>query len=152
MAKTLLTNEQGRDANLRYNPKNVSELPALVKNVDLPDYLKTVGVNTDKVIIGEINYYKNLDSFINQENLPLIKDFLKYKIIASNASSLDQKLDEIQFNFYSKTLQGQQEQRPMDKRGLSFVNGIVGEAFGKLYVEKYFLQKRKQRWLYWLIT
>ncbi|MEH7889661.1 M13 family metallopeptidase [Elizabethkingia meningoseptica] len=143
MAKTLLTNEQGRDANLRYNPKNVSELPALVKNVDLPDYLKTVGVNTDKVIIGEINYYKNLDSFINQENLPLIKDFLKYKIIASNASSLDQKLDEIQFNFYSKTLQGQQEQRPMDKRGLSFVNGIVGEAFGKLYVEKYFPAEAK---------
>ncbi|WP_407480762.1 M13 family metallopeptidase [Elizabethkingia meningoseptica] len=143
MAKTLLTNEQGRDANLRYNPKNVSELPALVKNVDLPDYLKTVGVSTDKVIIGEINYYKNLDSFINQENLPLIKDFLKYKIIASNASSLDQKLDEIQFNFYSKTLQGQQEQRPMDKRGLSFVNGIVGEAFGKLYVEKYFPAEAK---------
>ena len=40
MAKTLLTNEQARDANLRYNPKTVAELPALVKNVDLPDYLK----------------------------------------------------------------------------------------------------------------
>ncbi|MCT3805966.1 endothelin-converting protein [Elizabethkingia anophelis] len=143
MAKTLLTNEQARDANLRYNPKTVAELPALVKNVDLPDYLKTVGVNTDKVIIGEINYYKNLDSFINQENLPLIKDYLKYRIIASNASNLDQKLDDIQFNFYSKRMQGQQEQRSMDKRGLSFVNGIVGEAFGKLYVEKYFPAEAK---------
>lgn len=143
MTKTLLTNEQARDANLRYNPKTVAELPALVKNVDLPDYLKTVGVNTDKVIIGEINYYKNLDSFINQENLPLIKDYLKYRIIASNASNLDQKLDDIQFNFYSKRMQGQQEQRSMDKRGLSFVNGIVGEAFGKLYVEKYFPAEAK---------
>jgi len=143
MAKTLLTNEQARDANLRYNPKTVAELPALVKNVDLPGYLKTVGVNTDKVIIGEINYYKNLDSFINQENLPLIKDYLKYRIIASNASNLDQKLDDIQFNFYSKRMQGQQEQRSMDKRGLSFVNGIVGEAFGKLYVEKYFPAEAK---------
>ncbi|KUG11648.1 endothelin-converting protein [Elizabethkingia sp. HvH-WGS333] len=143
MAKTLLTNEQARDANLRYNPKTVAELPALVKNVDLPDYLKTVGVNTGKVIIGEINYYKNLDSFINQENLPLIKDYLKYRIIASNASNLDQKLDDIQFNFYSKRMQGQQEQRSMDKRGLSFVNGIVGEAFGKLYVEKYFPAEAK---------
>lgn len=143
MAKTLLTNEQARDANLRYNPKTVAELPALVKNVDLPDYLKTVGVNTDKVIIGEINYYKNLDSFINQENLPLIKDYLKYRIIASNASNLDQKLDDIQFNFYSKRMHSQQEQRSMDKRGLSFVNGIVGEAFGKLYVEKYFPAEAK---------
>ena len=88
------------------------------------------------------------DSFINQENLPLIKDYLKYRIIASNASNLDQKLDDIQFNFYSKRMQGQQEQRSMDKRGLSFVNGIVGEAFGKLYVEKYFLQRQKRKWLY----
>ena len=40
MAKTLLTNEQARDANLRYNPKTVAELPALVKMLDLPDYLK----------------------------------------------------------------------------------------------------------------
>lgn len=40
-------------------------------------------------------------------------------------------------------MQGQQEQRSMDKRGLSFVNGIVGEAFGKLYVEKYFCRARK---------
>lgn len=40
-------------------------------------------------------------------------------------------------------MQGQQEQRSMDKRGLSFVNGIVGEAFGKLYVEKYFPAEAK---------
>ena len=52
-------------------------------------------------------------------------------------------MDDIQFNFYSKRMQGQQEQRSMDKRGLSFVNGIVGEAFGKLYVEKYFPAEAK---------
>jgi len=145
LANYLLTLEQNRDANLRYNPKNVSELPALVKNINLPKYLTDAGVNTDKVIVGELKYYQNMDSFLTQKNLPLLKDYLKYHLINGNASNLDENLEQIRFDFYSKYLQGQKEQRPMDKRGLSLVNGVLGEAFGKLYVEKYFTPEAKQQ-------
>ena len=138
LANYLLTLEQNRDANLRYNPKNVSELSGLVKNVNLAKYLKDAGVNTDRVIVGELKYYQNMDSFLTQKNLPLLKDYLKYHLINGNASNLDEGLEQIRFDFYSKYLQGQKEQRPMNKRGLSLVNGVLGEAFGKLYVEKYF--------------
>ena len=79
LAKTVLTVEQGRDANLRYNPKTVAELSTLVKHVDLPNYLKSCGVATDKVIVTEINYYKNMDQWMNERNLPLIKDYLKFQ-------------------------------------------------------------------------
>ncbi len=130
MANYLLTLEQNRDANLRYNPKNVSELSGIVKNVDLAKYLKDVGVNTDRVIIGEMKYYQNMDQFITQKNLPLLKDYLKYHIINGNASNLDDNLEQIRFDFYAKYLQGQKEQRPMNKRGLTLVNGVLGEAFG----------------------
>lgn len=143
LANYLLTLEQNRDANLRYNPKNVSELPALVKNINLPKYLKEAGVNTDRVIVGELKYYQNMDSFLTQKNLPLLKDYLKYHLINGNASNLDENLEQIRFDFYSKYLQGQKEQRPMNKRGLSLVNGVLGEAFGKLYVEKYFTPEAK---------
>ncbi|WP_027379002.1 M13 family metallopeptidase [Chryseobacterium daeguense] len=143
LANYLLTLEQNRDANLRYNPKNVSELSGLVKNINLADYLKGAGVNTDKVIVGELKYYQNMDSFITQKNLPLLKDYLKYHLINGNASNLDENLEQIRFDFYSKYLQGQKEQRPMDKRGLSLVNSVLGEAFGKLYVEKYFTPESK---------
>ncbi len=139
----LLTLEQNRDANLRYNPKNVSELGSLVKNVNLAKYLKDAGVDTNRVIIGELKYYQNMDQFITQKNLPLLKDYLKYHLINGNASNLDEKLEQIRFDFYSKYLQGQKEQRPMNKRGLSLVNGVLGEAFGKLYVEKYFTPEAK---------
>lgn len=145
MAKTLLTLEDGRDANKRYNPKTTAELRTLVNNIDLPAYLKNVGVNTDKVIVGELNYYKNMDQFINQQNLPLLKTFMKYRLLASNAGNLDKNLDDINFNFYSKYLQGQKEQRALNKRGLSMVNGVLGEAFGKLYVEKYFPAEAKAK-------
>jgi len=145
LAQDLLTLEQGRDANLRYNPKTVEELKPLVKNVNLPDYLKTVGVNTDKVIIGELKYYQNMDSWMTDKNIGLIKDYMKYDLLNSNAGNLDQNLDNIRFDFYSKYLQGQQEQRSMEKRGLGVINGVLGEAFGKLYVEKYFPAEAKQK-------
>ncbi|MNK21014.1 Neutral endopeptidase [compost metagenome] len=145
LAQDLLTLEQGRDANLRYNPKTVAELKPLVKNVNLPDYLKTVGVNTDKVIIGELKYYQNMDSWMTDKNIGLIKEYIKYDLLNKNASNLDQNLDNTRFDFYSKYLQGQQEQRSMEKRGLGLVNGVLGEAFGKLYVEKNFSPEAKQK-------
>lgn len=145
MANNLLTLEQNRDANLRYNPKKVSELPALVKNVNLPKYLKDAGVNTDRVIVGEMKYYQNMDQIFTQKNIPLLKDYLKYHVINGNASNLDENLEKIRFDFYAKYLQGQKEPRPMNKRGLAMVNSILGEAFGKLYVEKYFTPESKQQ-------
>ncbi|WDT66923.1 M13 family metallopeptidase [Cloacibacterium sp. TD35] len=142
-AQTLIPNEKIRDANLQYNPKTLPELKTLVKNVDLPSYLKNAGVNTDRVIIGELDYYKNLDKFLNAKNLPFIKDFLKVKLLNGSASVLDQKLDDLQFDFYGRTLSGQKEQRAMNKRALSTINGVLGEAFGKLYVDKYFSAEAK---------
>lgn len=147
LANMLLTLEQNRDANLRYNPKTTSELSTLVKTVDLPAYLNKVGVNTDKVIIGELKYYQNMDSWLTQKDLPLIKEYMKYELLNSSASSLDKKLDDMKFAFYSTYMQGQKEQRSMDKRGLGIVNGILGEAFGKLYVDKHFTPEAKAKML-----
>ena len=144
VAKLMLTNEEDRDPNLSYNPQTMTELSKLVKNLNLPQFLKNVGVNTDKVVISEIRLYKQYDQLITEKTLPLIKDYLRYQLVADNASNLTKELDELSFNFYSKELQGQQEQRPMNKRALSVINGILGEAFGKLYVEKYFPAKAKE--------
>lgn len=143
IAQTYLTNEQSRDNTLQYNPETMAQLSALVKNVDIPGYLKKVGVNTDKVIIGELGYYKNLDKFINAQNLPVIKDYLKFHMIHGSASYLSEKIGDMRFAFYGKYLRGQQEQRALNKRGYELINGSLGEAFGKLYVEKYFPAEAK---------
>ena len=147
LASYLLTLEQNRDANLRYNPETMPQLKAIVTHVDLPEYLSKVGVNTNQVIVGELNYYKNMDSFMNERTLPLLKEYMKFHLLSGNAGSLSQKLDQMRFDFFSKYLRGQQEQQPMDKRGLNLVNGVLGEAFGKLYVEKYFPPEAKSQML-----
>ncbi|MGG7439109.1 M13 family metallopeptidase [Chryseobacterium arthrosphaerae] len=143
IAKTYLTNEQSRDNTLQYNPQTMAQLSALVKGVDLPSYLKKVGVNTDRVIIGELGYYKNFDQLVNAKNLPVIKDYLKFHMINGSASYLSEKLGDMKFNFFAKYLRGQQEQRALNKRGFELINRNLGEAFGKLYVEKYFPAEAK---------
>lgn len=143
IAGTYLTNEQIRDATLQYNPQTMSQLSSLVKNVDLPAYLKKVGVTTDKVIVGEINYYKNFDQLFKAADLPLIKDYLKFHMINGSASYLSENLGNQKFAFYGKYLRGQQEQRALNKRGFELINGTLGEAFGKLYVDKYFPAEAK---------
>ena len=143
-AKTYLTNEEGRDANKRYNPKTMEELAKISKNINLVNYLKGAGVNTDRVIIGELKYYENLDKFINSNNLELIKDYLKVHLVSDNTAYLNQRLDDLSFAFYGQYLQGQQVQRPMDKRALSLINGRLGEAFGKIYVQRYFSPEAKK--------
>jgi len=143
IANTYLTNEQSRDNTLQYNPKTMAELSTLVKGVDIPGYLKKVGVNSDKVIISELGYYKDFDKLINAQNLSVIKDYLKFHMIHGSASYLSENLGNMKFAFYGKYLRGQQEQRALNKRGFELINGTLGEAFGKLYVEKYFPAEAK---------
>ncbi len=147
IAKYMLTSEEENNPNLSYNPVTTKELSTLVKNLNLPELLEKVGVHTDGVILTEIGLYKHYDTFINEKNLPLIKDYLKYKLVTLNSNFLTQELNNLTFNFYNKYLMGQQEQRPMNKRALELINGILGEAFGKLYVEKYFPEKAKDQML-----
>ena len=147
IAKLIYTNEERRDPNITYNPVSIKDLSSLVKGVNLPVYLSAVGVQTDRVIVPEIRLYKAYDTFLSQENIPLLKTYLKYQQVSSNLHTLDSALDELSFDFYTRYLRGQQQQRPMNKRALGIINGLLGEAFGKLYVERYFPAKAKEEML-----
>lgn len=147
IAKLMLTVEESRDPNLSYHPLSVEELGSMVKNINLPQLLKNVGMGENKVIVSELRLYKNYDKFINANNLPLLKDYLKYMLVLSNISNLNEELDNLSFEFYDKYLRGQQEQRSIQKRAFSLIDGSLGEAFGKLYVEKFFPKTSKDQML-----
>ena len=144
MAKTLLTNEESHDIKKRNNPRKVDELSKIVKNIDLKNYLKQSGVNTDKVIISQLKYYENLDKFLNDTNMDIIKDYLKFHLISSASGLLSDKLAERKFAFYGKYLNGQKEREILEKRALNFVSGTLGEMVGKVYVEQKFPPEAKE--------
>ncbi|NGM71838.1 M13 family metallopeptidase [Sphingobacterium sp. SGL-16] len=144
IAANLKTVEESRDAQKRYNPVAVKDLNKLVKNVDVAGFLKEVGFKADTVIVGELKYFQNLDQIVNEKNVTVIKDYLKFHLIDGATSYLTEELDKLSFDFYGRKLKGQAEQRSLDKRGLEFVNGNVGELLGKLYVEKHFPHEAKE--------
>ena len=144
IAAKLKTIEESRDAQKRYNPIAVSDLGKMVKNMDIANYIKTLGFNADTVIISEIKYFQALDELLNTKNIPVIKEYLKFHVMDRSTGYLTKELDDLSFDFYGRKLKGQQEQRALDKRGLSFVNSNVGELLGKLYVKEYFPEEAKQ--------
>ncbi|MCY4778875.1 M13 family metallopeptidase [Sphingobacterium sp. UT-1RO-CII-1] len=144
IASYLKTIEESRDAQKRYNPVAVSDLGKIVKNIDVAKYIKDLGFTADTVIISELKYYENLDKIINTDNLSQIKEYLKFNIMNDATGYLTKDLDELSFDFYGRKLRGQQEQRDLEKRGLEFVNGTVGELLGKLYVKDNFPPEAKQ--------
>jgi len=144
IAETLLTNEERHDVTKYNNPIAVSELGTLSKNVDLADYLKQLNVKTDKVIISELNYYKNLDKFVNNGNIDTIKEYMKYNLIKSAASVLTDDLGKRSYEFYGKYLSGQKERETLEKRALDFTDGALGEIIGKIYVQRNFSPEAKK--------
>lgn len=143
IASNLLTIEEQRDAQKRYNPIAVKDLGAMVSNMDIAGYMAKMGFVADTVIISELKYFQNLDQLLNEANLSVIKDYLRFHVINGATSYLTTELDELSFDFFGRKLRGQQEQRSLDKRGLEFVNGSVGELLGKLYVDAHFPQEAK---------
>lgn len=147
IAKTLFTNEEDRDIQKRYNPVKTADLAKLSKNINLANYLQAVGVQTDEVILWEPRYFKALDSLINRQNLAVIKDYLTFRTLSDAAPYLNKEMDELHFNFYGKTLTGQKQQRPLEKRALSTVNGWIGQEFAQFYVAEFFPQTAKDNLL-----
>lgn len=144
LASNLLTVEQIRNAQLQNNPYSFTSLSNLSKNINLTDYFLKLGVQVDTVIIPEKKYFENLDKNLTAQNISLLKDYIKTSIVRNAANSLTKELDDIHFDFYGKTLSGQLEQRSMEKRALTSINSLVGEAFGKLYVAEVFPEEAKR--------
>ena len=71
------------------------------------------------------------------------RSYLQYKIISSNESNCTKELNELFFDFYQKTLAGQQEQKPENKRTMLLINQWVGEMMGKIYVARFFPESYK---------
>ena len=79
-----------------------------------------------------------LAALVGSEPLQAWKDWLTFHQINQNAAVLPSEIDRLHFAFNGTQLTGQEEQRPRDKRALAAVNAHIGDALGKLYVEKYF--------------
>ena len=146
MAEPRMTKEDRRDARKRFNPKSMSDLSKLTPVIDWKNYFKGIGVKQlDTVIVSDPGYFKALNTILSEKYLNDWKQYLRWSLIDRSAGLLSTEIDKANWEFYSRDLTGAKKQRPREERALSTLNGTIGEALGKLYVDKKFPPEAKAK-------
>lgn len=144
LAQPRLDKVQRRDPKLTYNPTAVSDLQKWVPAFNWKMYFEGIGAkNLDTIDIGQVAYTKSLQNIFNNKNVEDWKSYLRWTLINEAANMLTTEIETANWEFYSKTLRGAQKELPRDERALQTVNWTLGEALGKLYVEKKFPAEAK---------
>jgi len=137
-----------RDATLTYNKMSREEVKALVPFFDFDLYLSAgeiPNIVLDSVIVQQPPFFAGLSTILENFDCDSWVAWLKWNIISGSAPYLSSDLVNQNFNFYGKTLSGTPELRERWKRAVSLVEGSLGEAVGKVYVEKHFPLEAKKR-------
>ena len=137
-----------RDATLTYNKMSRAEVIALMPAFDFELYLSAgeiPAVVLDSVIVQQPPFFQGLSSILSAFDRDSWVAWLKWNIISGSAPYLSSDLVEQNFSFYGKTLSGTPELRQRWKRAVSVVEGSLGEAVGKVYVEAHFPSEAKRR-------
>lgn len=135
-----------RDSTKTYNKYLVADLPKLAPDINWGLYLATLGGDkqTD-IIINQPSFVEGLNALVKSESLDSWKTYLQWQTLTHAAGYLTEALDQENFEFFSKTLNGQAEQQPRWKRGVASVNGMLGEVVGMVYVKRHFTPEAKAR-------
>lgn len=135
-----------RDPDKVYNPYAVKNLGKLGENINWTATRQTLGIESaDPLIMRQPSYFEALDRMIGEVPLDVWKAYLVFRVLDSRASHLDKISADIRFQYRNRILNGQQQERPRWKRGITMVNRMVGEAIGKLYVADYFPPQAKAK-------
>jgi putative endopeptidase len=139
-------NVKSRDSEATYNLQTWDEFARSAGTVDLNIWLKAIGVPDgamDELVVRQPSFIESLSVLLTADRLESWKDWLGWQVIRSNAGYLSSDFVNANFDFYGKTLTGTPELRARWKRGVSLVEGSLGEAVGRIYVERHFPEAAK---------
>jgi len=146
MAKSFFPKEKLRDPHANYHKMSIAEVKQNFPGFDWDAYLASRGaVAATHINIGQPSAITESIAIMNDTDINLIKDYLKYKIVTAADSVLDDTAFEISFDFYNRTMAGQATPKPRWKRAIGLLDGTLGEEIGHLYVDKYFPPAAKER-------
>ena len=146
IAKAQWSKVENRNADKTYNKMGLAELVELAPGFDWELYFQTVGVNDVKeLVVAQPPYLAAMAELFDKIPLPTWKVWLKFNLVHRYAALLNKELVDANFAFYGTNLRGVPQNRPRWKRAVAVVEGCLGEAVGKLYVEKRFPPEAKQR-------
>lgn len=146
IAKASFSAVEQRNPAANYHKMSLDELKKEIPGIDWDAFLNGIGVKgVTELSVSQVEPIKEVEKIIN--SLPVENQiaYMQWSLIDRAAGYLSDDLVAQNFDFYGKTLSGKQANQPRWKRAVSTVNGVLGEAVGQMYVEKYFPAAAKER-------
>lgn len=146
IAKASFSAVEQRNPAANYHKMSLDELKKEIPGIDWDAFLNGIGVKgVTELSVSQVDPIKEVEKIIN--SLPVENQiaYMQWSLIDRAAGYLSDDLVAQNFDFYGKTLSGKQTNQPRWKRAVSTVNGVLGEAVGQMYVEKYFPAAAKER-------
>jgi putative endopeptidase len=146
LAEHQWTRVANRDPVARYNKLLDADLSAMLSNVNLDGFFAGVGSGRQEyIIVSQPSYFQAFNDIFPGIPLATWKEYLQMQALVSYATYLSSDFVDTQFDFFNKTLRGQEEQTPRWKTAIRSVNRDLGELLGQLYVEKHFPPEARDR-------
>ena len=146
IARASYSRVQMRDPAANYHKMTYDELKTQFPGIDWNYLFAKLGMNgVEEVDMNQPEPIHEIEALMAETPVEKQKSYMQWQVISGNASALSHELDEEHFHFFGTILSGRQEQQPTWKRATSLVSGVMGEAIGQIYVEKYFPAEAKAR-------
>ncbi len=148
LAKVSKSRTELRDVEANYNKMTLEEFEKSYPNVNLTKMLNAEGVKTEyfkEMVVGQPSFVKGADDVLAKMTADELRAYMEWDVILSAASYLSDDVQAANFDFFGRTMSGRKEDHPRWKRATSQVEGQMGEALGKMYVERYFPASSKER-------
>ncbi len=140
-----------RDAVKIYNPMPLPELMKLAPGFPWTPYFKSLGIPLSspagdrEVIVAEKSAFPAISKIVMATPVPILRDYLTIRYLSSFAACLPQSVDSTEFAFFGTVVQGRAKQLDRQTRGARLLDTQMGEALGKIYVQKYFPPEAKAK-------
>ena len=147
IAKASYSQVQLRDIDKNYHKMSYNQLVIDYPGIDWGNVFLASGFPAFKdICVGQPEPIHEVEKILAETSLDDLKTYAELKVISGATSVLSDDFRAVSFEL-SKVMSGVQQDRPRWKRAVSSVSGVLGEAIGKLYVEKYFPESSKNRML-----
>ena len=146
IAKVSVDRTTLRDVHKNYNKMTIKEFTSKYDFLDWNEFFRETGISkSTELNAGQIPFFEGLTKLLKKTSLEDQKLYLSFKLLNSASSYLSDDFVNANFDFYGRALQGKEELQPRWKSSLAIVNRSLAEAFGQMYVEKYFPASSKEK-------
>ena len=148
LAKVSKSRTELRNPQANYNKMTLKEFDSRYPHFQLERQMNARGVKSEyiqELVVGQPAFMEAADKLFAGMTPAEYRDVTEWGVISSASGYLNDAVREANFDFYGRVFSGRKEDHPLWRRATNQVQGVMGEALGRIYVQKYFPASSKER-------